>query len=144
MIKRIVVALISTAIFSLLMAYVNYVPISEREANVLYTPLWSTAMIYTLYSLPVYLIGGIPSSLLIDKLVGQKTFNKKITLYLTKFGLYGVFGIVAAFLFLMVLAIGESETYLISNHLLTYMTLGLIASLIYYHISLLFFKKQER
>lgn len=84
MIRKIIIALISTVLFSLLMAYLNYVPISERELNVYYNPLWSTAILFSMYSLPVYLIGGISSSYLIDKLVAQKTFHSRWSRYLTE------------------------------------------------------------
>ncbi len=116
---------------------------SEREPNVYYNPLWSTALLFAMYSLPVYLIGGILSSYLIDKLVGQKTFDSKWKRYLTKLVIYGVLGIVVAFIFLMILTIAESETYLIAGSLLNFMTLGLVASLIFYHVSLIFRKKRK-
>ncbi|GAA0504550.1 hypothetical protein GCM10008986_35130 [Salinibacillus aidingensis] len=143
MIKKIIIALLSTILFSFLMAYLNHVPVSEREPNVYYSPLWSTAMIFAMYSLPVYLIGGISSSYLIDKLVGQKTFDSKWKRYLTEFIIYGIFGVVVAFIFLMVLTISEGEAYLITNSLLNFMTLGLLASLIFYHVSLIFGKKRN-
>ncbi|MDQ0159485.1 hypothetical protein [Alkalibacillus salilacus] len=140
MIKKIIIALLSTVLFSFLMAYLNHVPMSEREPNVYYNPLWSTALLFAMYSLPVYLIGGISSSYLIDKLVRQKTFDSKWKRYLTEFVIYGVLGIVVAFIFLMILTITESETHLITGSLLNFMTLGFVASLIFYHVSLIFRK----
>lgn len=143
MIRKIIIALISTVLFSLLMAYLNYVPISERELNVYYNPLWSTAILFSMYSLPVYLIGGISSSYLIDKLVAKKTFHSSWNRYLTELFAYLVLGIVAAFLYLIIMTIVDDKTDLITDSLLQFMTLGFIAFLIFYHVLLVFrFKRR--
>jgi hypothetical protein len=118
------------------MAFFNFVPTSEREPNVYYTPLWATALFIVMYTLPVYLVLGISSSYLIDKLVAQKSYYSKWKQYLMEFFSNGLFGIVAVIIFLMILLIADCKTHLISDSLFNFIPFGLIASLLFYHVSL--------
>lgn len=113
---------------------------SEREPNVYYNPLWSSSILFLLYSFPVYILGGIPSSYFIEKCVPGNQVESKIKLYITKFGLYGLAGAIVGFIYLMVLTIPENKMYLILGELKSFLLLGLLAALVFYHVSLLFRK----
>lgn len=139
MLKKIVTALLSIIIFGLLMGVINYLSLAEKD----FTAFWLPILFFGMYSAPVYFIGGIPLSYLIDKLIGQKSFQSVITLYFAKFALYSVAGIVTAFVYVMIFAIAENELYLILYVLINYLILGMIASLIYYHISLFLYGNKE-
>lgn len=66
-----------------------------------------------------------------------KAFRSTLSKYLTKFAAYGLAGIVAAFMLIIFFAIRNNSVYLISDHIIFFLTLGLVASLIYYHLSLI-------
>ncbi|MDC3424501.1 hypothetical protein NC797_08255 [Aquibacillus sp. 3ASR75-11] len=133
MIKKVIIALLSTVIFSVLLGGINYITMSDKTIE----GLWGPMFFFGLYSLPGFFFLGIPLSVLIEKITYQKSFKSNVSLYFTKFVLYFVTGAIAAFVFMMILAIAESEIYLIGQELVSYMMYGVIASLIYYHISLI-------
>ncbi|WP_100011341.1 hypothetical protein [Lentibacillus sediminis] len=100
-------------------------------------------VLFGLYALPVYLLAGTPLSALIVKVINQKSFKAKVTRYFTNFVLYGLAGVISAFVLIMILAIAENELYLIGQDLGAYMLYGITASLIYYHIWLLVSEKKQ-
>lgn len=132
--QKMAIVMLSTILFNLLNAYLNYVPISERRPNVSYFPFWPSVMFYSLYVFPIYLVGGVFSNVIIDNVIEPKTYTSRWLKYIVKLGLYAKAGMVVAFLF--VITIGG--IHMIKYSLYHFMALGTVASLIYYHISLLF------
>lgn len=68
--ERIYAAILSTLIFSLVFAALGYSP--EAASYEEFSSLFYLAAIF---SLPAYLIGGIASSILIDKMISQAFLN---------------------------------------------------------------------
>lgn len=120
--KRIIVGLLSTLIFSIVMAYVSYTPIADQEANSWYESFGSLFQVYLIFSLPAYLLGGIPISLFIDKRVKKEMI--KFPLYLCGGFLVGMATIGITFM-------------VISFELVWYGLVGSCASLLYYVLMLL-------
>lgn len=122
-IKRILIGIMGTVIFSILLAIFAYEPTTNRQPNSNYTSLPGLFIIYATYSGPFYIIAGIFWSLIIDKYISnlqQLNWAK----YWKKFFAYIFAGLISS---LALIIIYNFET----NH---YFYLGIIASLIYYHI----------
>lgn len=92
--RRIIVALLSTVIFSLIIAYIWYTPLSEREPNTWYDPFGSIMTILIMFSAPAYLLGGVPISFYIDKYVEKEII--KLPIYLLSGFAVGIITIVIA------------------------------------------------
>ncbi|RYG74178.1 hypothetical protein EU245_02895 [Lentibacillus lipolyticus] len=136
--KRVFAAVISTCLFGALMGVTSFLSASERDA----VSLWLPMLFFGVYAAPVYVIGGIPTSLLIDKVISKKLRDSGGFLrYVTRAGLYGLAGVTAAFIYMMILAMAEGELYLIPQELIGYLVYGLIAALIYFHVLLLIRKQ---
>ena len=120
--RRIIVALLSAIILSLILSYISYTPIVDRESNIRYESFGSTLPVFLIFFLPAYLLGGLPISLYIDKFV-EKEFIKLIFYLLGGF-LAGIATIVISFM-------------VISFELLWYGAVGVFASLLFYVLMLL-------
>lgn len=94
--RRIIVALLSAIIFTLILSYISYTPVTEREPNTWYESFGSFVQIYLLFSVPAYLLGGVPISLYIDKHVKKGII--KLFLYLLGGFFVGVVTIVISFM----------------------------------------------
>lgn len=115
-------ALASAVIFSLMLSYMSYTPVSKREPNTWYDPFSSFMQVYLIFSLPTYLLGGVPVSLYVDKYVKKGTF--KLILYLLAGFLIGVAIIVISFMTIVI-------------DVLWYGVIGLFASLLFFTLMLL-------
>lgn len=115
--RRIIVALLSAIIFSLFLSYISYTPVVEREPNSWYEAFGSTLILFLIFSLPAYLLGGIPVSLYIDKFVKNKMI--KLLLYLLGGFLVGIATIMISFM-------------VFSFELFWYGLVGIFASLLFY------------
>lgn len=118
--NRIIAALVSTLIFSLFYALLVYTPEAARLENHWYESFSSLMILPAIFTLPAYLIGGVPLSILIDRrvkvpflqmflyllagfIVGILTVVisfKTINLEVLYFGLYGL---LASFIFYLLL-----------------------------------------
>ncbi|MFC4404450.1 hypothetical protein [Gracilibacillus xinjiangensis] len=123
LVKRLVVALLSTVIFSLVLAYMIYTPVSERHSNTWYDPFGAPVPTLLLITGLAYLLGGIPASLLIDKYVEKRII--KLPLYLSSGFIVGIITIISSF-----------KTILLES--LWYGIYGLVGSLIFFSIMSLF------
>ena len=126
MIRRFLSSIIATIIFSIILSLI----ITEGRS------LAFTFMIIQ-FSVLAFLIGGIPSSFIIDKLVHQRYYNAKISVYIVKFIFYGIAGIVIGLILYFILLILENEMYLFGTYALQYLLYGLLAALIFYHCDLI-------
>lgn len=136
--QKLAAAVISSLLLSLLVSYLNYVPVDERLPNVYYSPFWPSVPFYSLYIFPIYLIGGIFSSIAIDSIFKEIPLHSKFVQYLVKIGVYALAGMIVAFLFLKIF--GGS---MLENSLMLYMGLGMVASILYYHVTLIFRRNEE-
>ncbi|MFD2759918.1 hypothetical protein [Lentibacillus juripiscarius] len=136
--RRIVAAVISTCLFGFLMGVTSFITAPEKSA----VSLWLPMLFLGAYAAPVYVIGGISFSLLIDKVTSKWLRNSTgFARYVARAGFYGLAGVIASFVYIMVLAAAEGELYLIPQELIGYFVYGLIAALIYYHVLYVMKKK---
>ncbi|MEN2768631.1 hypothetical protein [Ornithinibacillus xuwenensis] len=139
MLKKILAAVLSTIVFSAVMGLLNYFTSSAQT----FENFWIPMVFFAMYAAPVYLIAGIPISYLIDKVVNKINNTSQLTRHYTRYGLFILAGIVVAFIYVAILRVTEDEQ-LLSRDLLTYIIGGVIASLIYYYVSLLFTNKESK
>ncbi|TKI56350.1 hypothetical protein E8L90_13250 [Brevibacillus antibioticus] len=137
MIRKILIALVSSVIFCLSLAFLNYTPENDREPNVHYFSFASLVMIYLLYATPVYLLLGVPISLVIDIVKRKIRISNSIFKYVFEVVVYLISGILAIFLTLIVLSGGKILLDITDARRL--FQLGAIASLLYYHIYIMSF-----
>lgn len=116
------------------MGGISYVSISDRT----FQDFWVPMFLFGMYAAPVYFLAGIPLSFLIEKVVNMIPFKSKMSLQLATSGLYGLAGIMAAFIYILILAFAEDELYLFPRDLLSYLVLGFVASVIYYFVIFIF------
>jgi Na+/serine symporter len=132
LLRKIIIAVASIVIFSLTFALINYVPKAEQQSNAYYMSLFEIIFIYALYSAPVFILGGIPCSIIIDKINKKSKFTSKFGSYIFNFVLYVLAGVITTFIFGMILSKGSWYFNFM------FLVLGSCASLLFYHISLLY------
>lgn len=76
--RKVSVALGSSFLLCLLMALIYYIPESEQKAGSLYWSFSSLMIIYLIYSVPVFLVGGILFSVPIDQLFDKSKIQFSI------------------------------------------------------------------
>ncbi|WP_218212180.1 hypothetical protein, partial [Pseudomonas sp. 2822-15] len=62
---KVITGILSAIILSLILSYMMYTPLAEQQEGIGYWAFSGLFIIYLLYSLPVFLIGGVLVSLLI-------------------------------------------------------------------------------
>ncbi|MDI2589098.1 hypothetical protein OR571_18840 [Psychrobacillus sp. NEAU-3TGS] len=138
-VKRILIAVISTVLFSISLAIFVYTPASNREPDSSYNSLLGLFTIYALFSGPVFVIAGIIWSFIFDKI--SRKYLTRSKRYFTKFILYIIAGLGSTVIFLFIISNGK----IISNtETFSFLLLGIIASLLYYHLLIIWqflFKK---
>jgi hypothetical protein len=127
-ILRLLSGFLSACILSLILATINYNSFSNREPNVLYNDFMDIFMLNLMYFLPAYLLLGVPTSLLIQKLM-----KKRESGYLSHLLLYIVSGGILCIPYIFVVTKGELPFL----ELFKFFIWGLVASTLYYHIYLL-------
>lgn len=134
MLHKIIIALLSTFLLCLWLAYPSIqVPQSDTSS---YKYSFSGLMsIFFIYVGPCMLLLGIPFSLLIDRIAQRRTFSSAIGRYLFHFLLYALAGLLAILIFLLVLASGNLGEALKGSS--DFILFGVTGSLLFYHVSLL-------
>ncbi|WP_010530191.1 hypothetical protein [Lentibacillus jeotgali] len=79
--EKIIVSVLSTLILSLSLAFWEYTPMTEQQAGIAYFSFKGLFIIYFMYSLPVYLIGGGLYSCFVDVYFGKIQFRNKFLKY---------------------------------------------------------------
>lgn len=112
MVRRVIVALLSICIFSLLFLVVSYSPDPEYQA--VWGGFWAPLPIVLTFVVPAYIFGAIPASILIDRKVkglGLQSASYLVAGFIAgsviggiSFGIegfvgLGLFGVIGAFLF---------------------------------------------
>lgn len=99
MLRRLLSALLSSIIFCIILAYLQYTPIAERQPNTSYMSFSSLVFIYLIYATPVYVLGGIPCSILIDNITKRIFRRSTFLFYLVNILCYALAGMLLALLF---------------------------------------------
>ncbi|MEK3765526.1 MULTISPECIES: hypothetical protein [unclassified Solibacillus] len=132
--KRILVGVIATFIFCVALAIIAYTPVSNREPNTAYISLTGLFIIYAIYSGPVFIIAGVIWSFVIDKISVKHENYSRSKKYLSKFICYILAGIVSTLIFLFIITTGDISY---NSDTLGILAVGIIASLLYYHLQLM-------
>jgi len=133
--KRVWVALISLFLFSYLFSLINYVPERKQLDDVYYFSISELFSFIIVYSAPVYLLGGITVSYLIEWFLKKKSFNKPM---LISAGLYSISGLVLMVIYIFAV-LGDKEVILNPKAFLYVGLIGIGAALTFFFISLLFY-----
>lgn len=136
--KKILIAVLSTLIFSLALAFLVYIPPSEQQAGVGYSSFIGLFIIYLIYSSPIYLIGGTLYSYFVDVCFDKIHFNNELLKYIIYFFIYIAGGLLVVGLLLIII-------FLVDGHLADLLIfrvflVGSLASLLFFHVSLVFNK----
>jgi cation transporter-like permease len=130
--KRLLVALLSSVLFSLVFSLFSYTPESQRSPDTYYFGIWETFFFTVIYVTPIYLIIGMPISFVIDKWFKKKWETKS---YLLKVAIYSIVSLIPALIVFNVFNFGISPFSLQS--FLKTILLSAIASNLFFHIQLL-------
>lgn len=126
--------LASTVLFALIYAGIYTV---NYQFDVDYAMFSEGFIIAIFYAGAIYFIGGLPLSILLDKLI-KKYISKEVSLkYFAGLGLYSLTGILVGLAFLVITGVGQDLYF---DVVISVLIFGLIAANIYYHLSLLMFK----
>lgn len=103
-----------------------YTPVAEQQPGVGYS-----SIIYLIYSLPVYLIGGGLYSAFVDVYIESIQFRNKFIKYIVGFFVYGVGGL----LIMGLLFLFDSNPSLLD--IFKVLIFGALAALLFFHISII-------
>ncbi|MDF9410594.1 hypothetical protein E1B06_02500 [Brevibacillus laterosporus] len=143
MLHRIFAGVITAMLFCLVVAVAEYTPMIVRKPNTYYFPFITLVIIYLVYSIPIFLLIGIPCTILIDFITNRMGISNKSKLYFVHLGLYSLAGISIALIFFG-LTKGDILQK-ISCYKAYIVYIG--GSLLFYHISLatmIIFKKMTK
>ncbi|WP_153721808.1 hypothetical protein [Sporosarcina cascadiensis] len=138
--KRFTAAVLAAIVFAIIYSSISYIPDSQREANVYYFGFFETFAFVLLYSGPVFLVIGIPVSILIDNIIERTTLHSAKVRYLKKMVVYSVTGLLAGTAFIFVLM----PVYHPASIIFSYALMGFVAANIYYHLLLVMNKRRYR
>jgi hypothetical protein len=129
--RKLVVAIISSLLLCSWIAYLVYTPTLEQDEGSLY---WSFLIIYLIYATPVFLIGGVLFSILVDKL--RSTINwfstyKKMDFIICLI-IYGIGGTVVVLIFLIFIT--EGRIFNDTGVYWWFYVYGIVGSVCYYFI----------
>lgn len=75
--QKLLTAFLSAIVFSVVIASMIYTPASQQLEGTSYFSFINLFLLYGAYSLVVLLLGGIPYSIIMDKLVNKTNINNK-------------------------------------------------------------------
>lgn len=126
---KIIVACLSAVILSFILAIIG----SNASAPAL--SMGEFFIFYLVFTLPVYLAGGLPFSYVPDALL-RKTKASTFVRYLLQLGLYALGGIVVMFLYLAII-LNNLIFMRLDSTTVFFFAVGAAGSLLYFHIELL-------
>lgn len=121
-------ALLSAFIFAAVLAAINYTPVSQQLDGMAYFSLPQLFLLYGLYALPVFIIVGVPISVLLDKLARRV----KLHPYAADLIIYTLGGIVVNIWFFISLFNSYGVVW---DQTIMFLLMGIGASLIFLHVS---------
>ncbi len=127
MLRNLIIALSSSVVFSLILTLFSYTPVLNRFPNSDYPSLGNYLVLFLLYSIPVYIVASFIFGYIIKILNRKFNTNNKYSLNLIW---YGGAGIITGVTFLF---FTKGDFYI-----LPFLILCIAASLIFYHLSILF------
>src|SRR5690625_858198 len=127
LLKKLALAILSCSVYSLAMALFHHTPISQQKDNVLYFSISDIFLLFFLFSIVIFVIGGVPISIMIDKIIEKMNFSLRVYKYVLHVTLYILAGLLAGTLYTFGL-IGE-----VSNSVLLHSAFG---ALTFYVVSL--------
>lgn len=136
LLEKIVTALLSALLFSLIFAYLGHTPIEEQEINIGYFSFGGLFGVYFMYSLPVFLLCGGLYSFFADIYLNNIYFRNPLLKYIAGLLVYLVGGLlIVGVFYLILLIINENFNELF---ILGLFKVSALPSLLFYHISLLY------
>ncbi|WP_159888673.1 hypothetical protein [Paenibacillus puerhi] len=134
MLRKLAVAMICSFLFCIILAVLQYVPISERNEGVYHWSFSSLVILYLMYTVPVFISGGVAFSIVVDKLVSRKvqgSFKPSISFLILTL-IYIVGGIIVSTIFIMIISKGITlDKFKQSMHFYIY---GMIGAVMYYYM----------
>ncbi|WP_409342956.1 hypothetical protein [Paenibacillus sp. MBLB4367] len=130
-IGRLATTIVSAILFCVLLAVYYQVQTPERQEGTVYWSFSSLIILYLIYSGPVYVIGGLPYSFFADAMADK--MKHFLLVFAVKLLLYAGGGFAIAFLFGAI--IGGSGAAV--EDIAGFSLLGVIAALLFMHVSLL-------
>ncbi|MUK89293.1 hypothetical protein GMD78_13015 [Ornithinibacillus sp. L9] len=134
-----IVSVLSALILSLSLALLEYTPEAEQQTGVGYFSFGGLFFIYLIFSLPVYLIGGSLYSIVVDVFLGRIQFGNKLLKYVTELIIYVAGGLLIMGIIILMLTLPDGNNG--GLYINRVFILGAVASLLFFHISLLWRKK---
>ncbi|SER99748.1 hypothetical protein [Salipaludibacillus aurantiacus] len=128
---RLFISVLSVVLFSSLLAGYQYYFVHGQELN--YALLMG---IYSFYTAPVFILGGVPATYLIDYLLKKEAITT-IHAYLRSFGMYGAAGVVVAMIYFALTSMATGQFYFTLSESVSSIMIGIAAAAVYYHIQLL-------
>jgi hypothetical protein len=140
MIRRIISGLLSSVIFCSTLALGAYVQGPHRGPDTYNSEPSEMMVLYLIFATPVFLLGGIPCSILIDHMSRRIRGISRFQLYLLNLMLYALAGVLMLWLFFLILTKGHMtlQPYTFSG----FLEMGIIPSLLFYHLHLLVRKRR--
>lgn len=140
MIRKILAALLSSLLFCMALALVQYMPESHQQPDT----YGSFVTLYLVYVTPVYVVGGVLASMLIEALNHRIAWVNPVIVYLFRVIAYAVAGMLLMMLFQAVVQAGiPTHRFPLSQGY----GWGMVASLVYMHVwltSFLVVKEKRR
>lgn len=128
MLKKIIAAVLSTAVSSFVLSIKMYTPLSERHPNTGYESFCSWLPLFLVILGLAYILGGIPCSLLIDRFV-KKTSMRFISYLIAGF----IVGIITTLIFISFL----SGPFLDFTTVLVFGLYGSLGAMVFYFLLVL-------
>ncbi|PYZ92263.1 hypothetical protein CR194_15610 [Salipaludibacillus keqinensis] len=131
---RLFISLLSVVLFSAILAGYQYMFVHGQEIS--YGLLMG---IHSFYTAPVFILGGIPATYLIDYIMKKEdtSFLDTIHSYFRSFGMYGVAGIIVAMIYFAITSMANGQFYFTLSESVSSIMIGIAAAAVYYHIQLL-------
>ncbi|MDQ0254046.1 putative Na+-dependent transporter [Evansella vedderi] len=131
---RFFISVLSVVIFSALAAGFQYTFQSAGELS-----FGLLLGIYCFYTAPVFILGGIPASYLVDSLLKKHKDKLATTVqnYFRSFSLYGIAGIIIMMIYAAISSIASGQFFFSIEESITNIIVGIAAAAVYYHITLL-------
>ncbi|MBU9713637.1 hypothetical protein [Evansella tamaricis] len=130
---RLFICILSVVLFSAALAGIQYFITGGEQFG-----FGLLLGIYSFYTAPVFLLGGIPASYLVDSYMKKnQSVYTKLQNYFRSFGLYGIAGITVVMIYSAITSITKGQYFFTAFESLQNIAIGLSAAIVYYHITLL-------
>jgi hypothetical protein len=133
MLNKLLSASLTSFFLCILLAFMEYTPINERDELTYYFTFFSLVIIYLIYAFPITIVVGIPLSLLIESIDKKILIHSKVKRYLVNVSLFTLAGITVALFFSLI----NGGNFLNRLFDLYSYIIFIFPSLLFYHISIL-------